>query len=192
MSIHPKTGELWTSVNERDGLGDNLVPDYVTHVEEGGFYGWPWYYIGGNQDPAHKGKHPELKDKVVVPDVLVQSHSASLKMCFYTGAQFPKDYQLDAFAAEHGSWNRSRRTGYKVIRVPMRDGKATGEYEDFLVGFVTQSGDVWGRPVGVAVAKDGALLVSDDGSRHRGKPGQGTIWRVAYTAGSQAHNSAGQ
>ena len=178
LAIHPKTGVVWTSVNERDGLGDHLVPDYVTHVEEGGFYGWPWYYIGGNQDPAHKGKHPELREKVIVPDVLLQSHSASLDMCFYTGAQFPKEYQLDAFAAEHGSWNRARRTGYKVIRVPMRDGKATGEYEDFLVGFVTEAGDVWGRPVGVAVAKDGALLVTDDGS--------GTVWRVAYTAGSQA------
>ncbi len=187
--VHPKTGELWTSVNERDGLGDHLVPDYVTHVEEGGFYGWPWYYIGDHQDPAHKGKHPELKDKVIVPDVLVQSHSASLKMCFYTGTQFPKDYQLDAFAAEHGSWNRARRTGYKVIRVPMKDNKATGEYEDFLVGFVTDAGDVWGRPVGVAVAKDGALLVSDDGLRHPGGRGSGMIWRVAYTAGSQARNT---
>ena len=177
LAIHPKTGEVWTSVNERDGLGDHLVPDYVTRVQEGGFYGWPIYYIGGHYDPRHEGKHPELKDKVIVPDVLLQSHSASLDMCFYTGGQFPKDYQLDAFAAEHGSWNRARRTGYKVIRVPMRDGKATGEYEDFLVGFVTPDGDVWGRPVGVTVAKDGALLVTDDGSN--------TVWRVAYTAGSQ-------
>jgi glucose/arabinose dehydrogenase len=168
------TGQLWASVNERDGLGDHLVPDYVTHLEEGGFYGWPWYYLGAHQDPRHEGKHPELKDKVVVPDVLLQSHSASLDMTFYTGDRFPAEYRNDAFAAEHGSWNRSRRTGYKVIRVPMRDGKATGEYEDFLTGFVTEDGkDVWGRPVGVAVAKDGALLVTDDGS--------GTIWRVAYT-----------
>ena len=144
----PKTGQLWTSVNERDGLGDHLVPDYITHVEEGGFYGWPWYYIGPNQDPRHKGKHPELKDKVIVPDVLLQSHMASLDMTFYDGDQFPKEYRHDAFAAEHGSWNRARRTGYKVIRVPMKDGKATGEYEDFLVGFVTKEGNVWGRPVG--------------------------------------------
>ena len=149
------------------------MPDYITHVEEGGFYGWPWYYLGPNQDPRHKGKHPELKDKAIVPDVLVQSHSASLDMIFYDGTQFPEEYRLDAFAAEHGSWNRARRTGYKVIRVPMRDGKATGEYEDFLVGFVTEEGNVWGRPVGVAVAADGSLLVTDDGS--------GSIWRVAYT-----------
>jgi glucose/arabinose dehydrogenase len=172
LAVHPTTGELWASVNERDGLGDHLVPDYVTHVEEGGFYGWPWYYLGDHQDPRHRGKHPELKGKAIVPDVLVQSHSASLAMTFYTGDRFPKEYRLDAFAAEHGSWNRSRRTGYKVIRVPMRDGKATGEYEDFLVGFVTPEGDVWGRPVGVTVARDGALLVTDDGS--------GTVWRVAY------------
>ena len=173
LAIHPETGQLWASVNERDALGDHLVPDYVTHVEEGGFYGWPWYYIGANQDPRHKGKHPELKDKVIVPDVLVQSHSASLCMTFYTGSQFPKEYRLDGFAAEHGSWNRARRTGYKVIRIPMKDGKATGEYEDFLVGFVTPEGNVWGRPVGVTVAKDGALLVTDDGS--------GIVWRVTCT-----------
>jgi glucose/arabinose dehydrogenase len=175
LATHPKTGQLWTSVNERDLLGDHLVPDYITHVEEGGFYGWPWYYLGPTQDPRHKGKRPELKDKVIVPDVLVQSHSASLDMTFYDGQQFPEEYRFDAFASEHGSWNRARRTGYKVIRVPMKDGKATGEYEDFLVGFVTKDGDVWGRPVGVAVAKDGSLLVTDDGS--------GTVWRVQYTPG---------
>jgi len=172
LAIHPETGELWTSVNERDALGDNLVPDYVTRVREGGFYGWPWFYLGPNQDPRHEGKHPELKDKVIVPDVLIQAHSASLDMTFYDGEQFPKEYRLDAFASEHGSWNRSRRTGYKVIRIPMKDGRATGEYEDFLVGFVTEEGDVWGRPVGVATAKDGSLMVTDDGS--------GTVWRVAY------------
>jgi glucose/arabinose dehydrogenase len=172
LATHPETKQLWVSVNERDALGDNLVPDYVTHVEEGGFYGWPWYYLGPHQDPRHQGKHPELKSKVVVPDVLLQSHTASLDMTFYDGASFPKEYRHDAFAAQHGSWNRARRTGYKVIRVPMREGKATGEYEDFLVGFVTRDGDVWGRPVGVAVAKDGALMVTDDGS--------GTVWRVAY------------
>jgi glucose/arabinose dehydrogenase len=172
LAKHPETGQLWTSVNERDLLGDHLVPDYVTHVEEGGFYGWPWYYLGPNQDPRHKGKHPELKDKTIVPDVLVQSHSASLDLTFYDGEQFPRAYRNDIFASEHGSWNRARRTGYKVIRVPMKDGKATGEYEDFLVGFVTPNGDVWGRPVGVAVARDGSLMVTDDGS--------GTVWRVAY------------
>ena len=174
LATEPKTGKLWTSVNERDGLGDHLVPDYITHVEEGGFYGWPWYYIGDHEDPRYKGKHPELKGKVIVPDILLQSHSASLDMTFYDGESFPKDFQGDAFASEHGSWNRAHRTGYKVIRLPMKDGKATGEYEDFLVGFVTQDGDVWGRPVGVATAKDGALMVTDDAE------GSGTVWRVAY------------
>lgn len=172
LAVNPQTGELWASVNERDELGDDLVPDYITRVREGGFYGWPWYYIGANQDPRHEGAHPELRDKVVVPDVLIQSHSASLGMTFYTGAQFPKEYAGDAFASEHGSWNRARRTGYKVIRVPLRSGVPTGEYEDFMTGFVTPSGEVWGRPVGVAVGKDGALFVSDDGSN--------TIWRVSY------------
>lgn len=174
LAIHPQTGELWTSVNERDGLGDHLVPDYITQVRPGGFYGWPWFYIGGNQDPRHEGAHAELKNQVIVPDVLLQSHSASLDMAFYTGKQFPKVYRSDAFAAEHGSWNRERRTGYKIIRVPMRGGKATGEYEDFVTGFVTAEGNVWGRPVGVTTAKDGALLFTDDGSN--------TVWRVAYGA----------
>ena len=172
IAIHPQTGELWASVNERDGLGDDLVPDYVTRVKDGGFYGWPWYYIGPNQDPTHEGEHPELRDKVIVPDVLIQSHSASLEMVFYTGKQFPNEFQNDAFAAQHGSWNRARRTGYKVIRVLLRNGVPTGEYEDFMTGFVTPDGKVWGRPVGVTVAKDGSLLVSDDGSN--------TIWRVSY------------
>ena len=172
LAVNPKTGVLWTSVNERDGLGDHLVPDYITRVKDGGFYGWPWYYLGDHQDPRHPGEHPELKGKVSVPDVLLQSHSASLDLAFYTGKQFRKAYREDAFAAEHGSWNRSRRTGYKVIRVPQKDGVPTGEYEDFLPGFVTSDGDVWGRPVGVTVAKDGALLVSDDASN--------TVWRVSY------------
>jgi len=173
LAIEPQTGMLWASVNERDGLGDDLVPDYITHVQDGGFYGWPWYYIGNHQDPKHAGKHPELADKVIIPDVLLQSHSASLCITFYTAQQFPAEFRGHAFAAEHGSWNRSHRTGYKVIRVPMRDGKATGEYEDFLTGFVTEQGDVWGRPVGVTVAADGSLLVSDDGGNR--------IWRIRYT-----------
>ncbi len=172
IAVHPQTGELWVSVNERDELGDNLVPDYITHVQEGGFYGWPWYYIGGNQDPRHKGKHPELKSKVITPDVLLQPHSASLEMVFYDGAQFPAEYKGHIFAAEHGSWNKSARTGYNVIRVPVAKGKADGTYETFLTGFVTETGDVWGRPVGVAVAADGSLIVTDDGSN--------SIWRVAY------------
>ncbi len=172
LAIHPDTGELWTSVNERDELGDNLVPDYVTSVQDGGFYGWPWFYIGANQDPRHAGKHPELRDKVIVPDVLVQSHSASLGMMFYTGTQFPERYRGSAFVAEHGSWNRTRRTGYKIIQVPLTGGHATGEYVDFMTGFVTPEGKVWGRPVAVAQARDGALLVTDDAS--------GSIWRVTY------------
>jgi glucose/arabinose dehydrogenase len=172
LAIQPQSGLPWCSTNERDGLGDDLVPDYVTSVQEGAFYGWPWFYIGGNEDPRHAGARPELKDKVTIPDVLVQSHSASLGMTFYQGNQFPAEYQGDAFAAEHGSWNRSKRTGYKVIRIRMKDGKPTGEYEDFVTGFVVNDTEVWGRPVGVAVAKDGALLVSEDGN--------GTIWRVTH------------
>ena len=175
IAVNPKTGEPWCSVNERDNIGDDLPPEYITHVQDGGFYGWPWYYIGGHQDPRHKGKHPELKDKVIVPDVLVQPHNASLEMLFYDGKQFPAQYEGDIFAAEHGSWNKKTRTGYEVIRVPLHQtGHASGEYEDFLTGFVTPDGDVWGRPVGVAVAPDGSLLVSDDGSQ--------SIWRVSYTA----------
>jgi glucose/arabinose dehydrogenase len=172
IAIHPQTGELWGSVNERDGLGDDLVPDYITRIKEGGFYGWPWFYIGPNQDPRHEGKHPELRDKVIVPDVLLQSHYASLQISFYTGRMFPKEFRNDAFAAEHGSWNRKKRTGYKVIRVPQKNGVPTGEFEDFMTGFVTSDGNVWGRPVGVDIAKDGSLLVTDDGSN--------TIWRVSY------------
>ena len=172
LAIHPETGDLWASVNERDELGDDLVPDYVTRVREDGFYGWPWFYLGAHEDPQHAGKHPELKERVIVPDVLVQAHSASLDMTFYDGRQFPAEYRNNAFAAEHGSWNRSRRTGYKVIRIPTTGGKATGEYVDFMTGFVTPDGDVWGRPVGVTVAKDGALLVTDDGGNR--------IWRVTY------------
>jgi glucose/arabinose dehydrogenase len=172
LAVNPTTGELWCSVNERDGLGDDLVPDYITHIERGGFYGWPWFYIGGNQDPRLAGKHPELKDKVIVPDVLLQPHFASLQMMFYEGTQFPAEYKGDIFAAQHGSWNRTARTGYEVIRVPLKNGKASGIYEDFLTGFVLENGEVWGRPVGVAAASDGSLLVSDDGS--------GSIWRVSH------------
>jgi len=172
-AINPTTGQLWCSTNERDRLGNDLVPDYITSVKEDGFYGWPWYYIGGHQDPRHAGKHPELKDKVIVPDVLLQPHFASLEMAFYEGKQFPSEYTGDAFAAEHGSWNRAKRSGYEVIRVPMRNGHATGEYEDFLTGFVTPDGKVWGRPVGVTVGNDGSLFVTDDGTK--------SVWHVTYT-----------
>ena len=172
LAIHPTTGDLYCSTNERDGLGDNLVPDYVTRVREGAFYGWPWLYIGSNEDPRHVGDRADLKGKVTVPDVLLQPHSASLGLTFYTGHQFPAEYSGDGFAAEHGSWNRSKRTGYKVIRIRLKDGVPTGEYEDFITGFVVSDNDVWGRPVGVAVAHDGSLLVSEDGN--------GTIWRVTH------------
>jgi glucose/arabinose dehydrogenase len=173
MAIHPLTGELWTVVNERDGLGDDLPPDYVTRVRETGFYGWPWYYIGANQDPRHQGEHSDLRDKVLVPDVLIQPHSAPLGITVYTGRQFPRSYRNDLFVALHGSWNRTRRTGYKLVHVPLKEGKPRGGYEDFMTGFVTEEGDVWGRPVGVVTAPDGSLLVSDDGG--------GVIWRIFYT-----------
>jgi glucose/arabinose dehydrogenase len=178
LAVNPKTDELWCSVNERDGLGDNLVPDYITHVQEGGFYGWPWWYMGSHQDPRHPGTHPELKDKVITPDVILNPHNASLEMTFYEGKQFPAEYRGDIFASEHGSWNRSDRVGYELIRVPLHQtGHATGEYEDFMTGFVVDGGHVWGRPVGVATAPDGSLLVTDDGSD--------SIWRITYT-GKQA------
>jgi glucose/arabinose dehydrogenase len=171
LMVHPTTGEVWCSTNERDGLGDNLVPDYISSIKEGGFYGWPWFYTGGNQDPRHVGKHPELKDKTIVPDVLIQPHNASLQITVYDGKMFPAEYQGSIFAGEHGSWNRSSRTGYAVIRVPMKNGKATGEYQDFMTGFVVSDTEVWGRPVGVAVAQDGALIVTDDASN--------IVWRIA-------------
>ena len=174
IKFRPGTNDLWMSVNERDMLGDGLVPDYISRVEPGGFYGWPWYYIGAIQDPRHKDKKPELAAKVLVPDVLVQSHSATLNMTFYDGQMFPPEYKGDIFAAFHGSWNKKRRTGYKIVRVPFD--KATGKpadyYEDFVTGFVTPEANVWGRPVGITVAKDGALLFSEDGND--------TIWRVSY------------
>ena len=201
-AINPVNGELWCSTNERDNLGNNLVPDYVTSVKEDGFYGWPWYYIGDHRDPrlplpcadgtgadknlpkpltsaqAAACAHVDVSKQVIVPDVLVQPHMASLQMTFYTASQtapraFPKQYADDAFAAEHGSWNRARPGGYEVIRIPMQNGHATGAYEDFLTGFVLPDGRIWGRPVGVTVMKDGSMLVVDDGSR--------TVWRVAYT-----------
>ncbi len=183
LAIDPATGELWCTVNERDGLGDDLVPDYITHVVEGGFYGWPWWYIGAHQDPRHAGKHPELQSKAIVPDVLLQAHNASLQMTFYEGHAFPSEYAGDIFAAEHGSWNKKVRTGYEVIRIPRsQTDRASGAYEDFLTGFVLPSGEAWGRPVGVAGAADGALLVTDDGSN--------SIWRVAYVG--QERDAAGR
>jgi glucose/arabinose dehydrogenase len=171
MTLQPATGELWCVVNERDELGDNLPPDYATHVQAGAFYGWPWYYIGHHEDPRLKGKRPDLADKVTVPDVLFQAHSAPLGIVFYNADAFPADYKGDAFVALHGSWNRDHRTGYKVVRVLFDGGKPTGAYQDFMTGFVLNDQSAWGRPVDVQVVKDGSLLVSEDGS--------GTIWRVS-------------
>ncbi|HEX3501170.1 MAG TPA: sorbosone dehydrogenase family protein [Stellaceae bacterium] len=177
LAVQPRSGALWCATNERDGVGDDLPPDYATRVGEGRFYGWPWYYIGDHEDPRHKGERPDLADKVTVPDVLLQPHSAPLGIAFYDApdgatAGFPDAYRGDAFVALHGSWNRSKRTGYKIVRLLLKDGVPSGAYEDFLTGFVLDDNNVWGRPVGVAVAHDGALLISEDGN--------GTIWRIAY------------
>lgn len=172
IAVHPQTGQLWASVNERENMGDHVPPDYITRVKEGGFYGWPWYYIGPNEDPRHAGKHPELKEKTIVPDVLVQTHSASMAMCFYTGSKFPREYRNDGFAAFRGSSGRTGKTGYKIVRVPCKNGVPTGEYEDFVTGFVIDDVQVHGRPVGVTSAPDGSLFFTDDGA--------GTVWRVSY------------
>ena len=172
LAMQPATGALWCSTNERDGLGDNLVPDYVTRVREGAFYGWPWWYMGDHEDPRHAGARPDLAGKVTVPDVLLQAHSASLELTFYHGQAFPPEWR-GGFAAEHGSWNRASRTGYKIVHIILdAQGNPTGQYQDFLTGFVLGNGGVWGRPVGVAVGQDGALYVGEDGN--------GTIWRVSY------------
>jgi glucose/arabinose dehydrogenase len=170
LAVQPGTGALWCVVNERDGLGDDLPPDYATRVVEGAFYGWPWYYLGDHQDPRHKDERADLANRITTPDVLIQAHSAPLNIAFYAADQFPAEYKGDAFVTLHGSWNRSKLTGYKVVRLMMKDGRPTGVYEDFLTGFVRDDRSVWGRPVGVAVTHDGSLLVSDDGS--------GSIWRV--------------
>ncbi|WP_421940829.1 PQQ-dependent sugar dehydrogenase [Pedobacter sp.] len=169
----PGTNMLWTAVNERDGLGDDLVPDYITSVKEGAFYGWPYAYFGQNEDPRLKGQNPALVQKTVVPDVAVGAHTASLGLAFYKGTKFPQKYQGGAFIGQHGSWNRSALSGYKVAFVPFKAGKPTGKPEDFLTGFIADAdkGEVYGRPVGVTLTPDGALLVADDVS--------GVIWRVA-------------
>ena len=172
LGVNPVTGEVWCSVNERDELGDNLVPDYITSVKEGGFYGWPYFYIGNNPDPRKSNPPADLVGKAIVPDVLIQPHSASLGLTFYDGKQFPKEYEGDLFAAEHGSWNRANRSGSEVVRVPLEKGKSSGVYQDFLTGFVTPDGQKWGSPVGVAIAKDGSMYVTDDGSM--------SIWHVSY------------
>jgi glucose/arabinose dehydrogenase len=181
LAVEPHTGDIWCSTNERDMLGDDLPPDYLTRVKAGAFYGWPWYYIGSHEDPRPnvKGQRPDLANKVTTPDVLLQAHSAPLEMTFYTAASgpsaFPKAFRGEAFVALHGSWNRALRTGYKVVVAKLNGGVPTGEYEDFLTGFVVDEKTVWSRPVGVTVAHDGALLVSDDAG--------GMIWRVSYKSG---------
>jgi glucose/arabinose dehydrogenase len=172
LTVEPQTGDLWCAVNERDSMGDDTPPDYATRVRPGAFYGWPWFTVDGHEDPRLEGRRADLAGSVAMPDVLIQAHSAPLGIAFYDGAQFPAEYRGDAFVALHGSWNRAKRTGYKVVRLIFRDGAPTGVYEDFLVGFVADDASVWARPVDLAVAHDGALLVTDDGG--------GAVWRVAY------------
>jgi glucose/arabinose dehydrogenase len=175
LALQPGTDIIWTAVNERDNLGDDLVPDYATSVRDGGFYGWPYSYIGPNYDPRYQGAFPDLVKRTIVPDVLLPAHAAALGVTFYSGTQFPQRYRNGGFVALHGSWNRSTASGYKVVYFPMTNGRP-GPIEDFLTGFVVNDGSGgvgiqrWGRPVGVTVAPDGSLLVSDDAA-HR-------IWRV--------------
>jgi len=170
IAFQPGNNALWCVVNERDALGDDVPFEYATTVKQGAFYGWPWYYNGDHEDPRRPNQRPDLKGHVTVADVLIQPHSAPLSIAFYDKNKFPQDYRGDAFITLHGSWNRSNRTGYKVVRMIMKDARPTGEYVDFMTGFVTDDEHVWGRPVGVAVAHDGSLIVSEDGN--------GTLWRV--------------
>ncbi len=171
MDWNPKTNALWTAVNERDELGDDLVPDYITSVKEGAFYGWPYSYYGQTEDPRRKGEQPEMVKKAIAPDVPVGSHTASLGLAFYDQTAFPEKYRNGAFVGQRGSWNRSALSGYKVIFVPFQDGKPSGKPEDFLTGFIINDKDVHGRPVGVMVHPDGSLLVADDAGNR--------IWRVS-------------
>ena len=177
LTVQPASGDVWCTTNERDGLGDDLVPDYSTRVKQGGYYGWPWYYLGNNEDPRHKGERPDLAGKAIVPDVLFQAHSAALNLTFYTATSgksaFPSQYVGDGFAVLHGSWNREHRTGHKVVRVLMKDNVPTGQYEDFLTGFIVADDKAWGRPVSVDVATDGALLLTDDEGD--------AIYRISYS-----------
>ena len=163
---------MWCVVNERDLLGDDLPPDYVTRVKKGAFYGWPWYYIGNHQDPRHLTHPHNLHAKIAEPDVLLQAHSAPVAISFYTGAQFPHEFNGDAFVALHGSWNRTKKTGFKIVRLKFVNGHPTGEYQDFLTGFVIDNTHIWGRPSSIAVMPDGALLVAEDAN--------GEIWRISY------------
>jgi glucose/arabinose dehydrogenase len=176
LAFNPDTGELWVTVQERDGLGDRLVPDFLTHVDKDAFYGWPYSYIGHNPMPGFAQMRPDKVQAAVRPDFLFEAHSSLLDILFYTGDQFPAEYRGDAFVALKGSWNRSEPIGYKVVRVPFKDGRPQGFYENFAAGFWVSGvhrAEVWGRPTALAIAKDGALLVADDTG--------GTIWRIAYT-----------
>jgi len=173
MDWEPTSGKLWTAVNERDGLGDDLVPDYITSVQEDGFYGWPYSYFGSHEDPRLKGERPDLVKKTIVPDLALGSHTASLGLAFCDSKTFPKKYQGGAFIGQRGSWNRSKFVGYRVAFVSFEDGKPAGDAEDFLTGFIANDSEVYGRPVGVAIAKDGSLLVADEPAN--------VIWRVSYT-----------
>lgn len=178
LTVQPETGDLWCSTNERDQLGDDLVPDYSTRVPAGSFFGWPWYYMGDNEDPRHAGERPDLVGKMTLPDVPYTAHSAAVDIEFYpqnpSGASaFPAEYAGDGFAVLHGSWNRAHRTGHKIVRVPIENGVPTGEYIDFLVGFITEDGDPWGRPVANVIMKDGSMLLSDDSAN--------VIYRISYT-----------
>lgn len=170
LAMQPGTDTLWCVVNERDHLGPYVTPDFMARIEDGAFYGWPWFYLD-REDPALAGRRPDLEDGVRMPEVLFQAHSSALSLAFYDHDAFPADYRGDAFVALHGSHSRPEMTGYKVVRVPMEGGRPTGAYEDFMTGFVIGNGRVWGRPAGVAVTRDGALLVSDDAN--------GTIFRVS-------------
>ncbi|MBM3814513.1 MAG: sorbosone dehydrogenase family protein [Acidimicrobiia bacterium] len=171
---YPGSSTLWAAVQERDGLGDDLVPDYFTSIKQGGFYGWPYAYIGPNEDPRRKDEKPDLVKSTIVPDVPLQAHSAVLDALFYTGKQFPAAFQGGAFLALHGSWNRAERTGYSVVYVPFKNGKPSGPVQDFLTGWMMgpDKREVWGRPVGLLQLPDGSLLVSEDGGNK--------IWRISY------------
>ena len=177
LTVQQATGAVWCTTNERDNLGDDLVPDYSTRVQEGGYYGWPWYYMGKNEDPRLAGFRPDLAGKAIVPDVPYTAHSAAVDLEFYPAnasgsSAFPAEYAGEGFAVLHGSWNRGFRTGHKIVRLPMKNGVPTGEYVDFLMGFITEDGNAWGRPVALTVAKDGSLLLSDDGAN--------VVYRVSY------------
>jgi glucose/arabinose dehydrogenase len=184
LAFHPQTGELWAVVQERDGLGDNLPSDYLIRVQQGGFYGWPYAYNGKHPQPGFAQLAPDKVEATITPDLLFQAHSSLLDLVFYEADQFPAEYQGSLFVALKGSWNRSIPTGYKIARVPFKDGRPEGYYENFATGFWVsgeQRAEVWGRPAALAVAKDGSLLVADDTG--------GTIWRISYKGPPAEHAS---